>query len=866
MNTEDHAILIGIGHYPEFGDNRSPLHLQGPHNDVDSIRAWLVDPHGGGFPPDTKKIHVVKATAADTAADARPTMSELDKLIGDLDDLATERKNNHQLPLIGRRIYIYMSGHGFSPGRQRACLFTSDAKERLTSNVHATGWINWLQDSGYFREFVLWFDACMNRASFIPPHDPPLPIPTGPNPPLANFVALAAQRPLKAVELPIIQDGGKTHGVFTWTLLEGLRGAAADINGRVTGRSLADWLRNAQSARYDPRDRGDRDVAQEPEVVQEDAGLIFARGVVPPVYEVSLSFPPDAKGKQAQLWAGTPPVVVQSFRVEDTSQQFSLRPSLYLVEVADANLRHGFEVVCPVSVVVEDTGTVVTPSKGDELFQFNVASADPTAEIFIIDSRFSLVDYGLGTLSTPLPPGVFKVKVRIGNAINQRVVLLDQDTHFVDNAVAPQLLATTVPLPQTAATHEFHEEARRLAMDTASMLAPAPGQAVIMAMVRTFSSKDNPVGGVTPPWKGVSVVDAMGRMVFDMEANGERNEGPDAFAFFSIIVEPGSYFLRQRLEGGVAIEQSVIACTGWRTEVYVLRRVVPGTSMVDLRPRISLMMRRPDIRLSDAVNKEDRLVETAKQAMATERRILSRGVDEELMLKAENPVAGIIGGHLLLIERERDAGRDLSMLDTVVTNLRALLGKGHPDVEALALKCADPKLRRVGALTGPPMFQLSWTLLVQGAQKRADLIQSDMWARVHAQAALPPFLIWNTNEDVKAAVRAEIARAVFGNDATDLKVDTPPPLAVTMQPMAAGAMMPAGLAEAMMGAAANFASSDSSDGVSVDAFPGEFAPTHPTRGSSKPTLRASMLTRAARAKAVTMNIPPCALQSMQSGI
>ncbi len=41
--------------------------------------------------------------------------------------------------------------------------------------------------------------------------------------------------------------------------------------------------------------------------MQEDAGLIFARGVAPPRYTVTLTLPPEAAGKPLRLWSGTPP-------------------------------------------------------------------------------------------------------------------------------------------------------------------------------------------------------------------------------------------------------------------------------------------------------------------------------------------------------------------------------------------------------------------------------------------------------------------------------------------------------------------------------------------------------------------------------
>ncbi|MFP3741010.1 hypothetical protein, partial [Burkholderia sp. SIMBA_019] len=79
-------------------------------------------------------------------------------------------------------------------------------------NVHATGWLNWLQDAGYFREFVLWMDCCMNRVSFLQPRDPQLSPVQATDPPAATFVAFAAQRPLKAIEIGIPEDGDKIHG------------------------------------------------------------------------------------------------------------------------------------------------------------------------------------------------------------------------------------------------------------------------------------------------------------------------------------------------------------------------------------------------------------------------------------------------------------------------------------------------------------------------------------------------------------------------------------------------------------------------------------------------------------------------------
>ncbi|MDE2606781.1 MAG: hypothetical protein KGL68_12760 [Burkholderiales bacterium] len=776
MQSDHYAILVGIDRYPQLGPGNTPLDLRGPRNDVAAVRQWLRDPAGGGFADDST-IFEFQAPAGTPPGAAMPTAAQLDDLVARLDQIAQDNKDQGRGRQVGRRIYIYLSGHGFSPGRQRACLFTADAQERLGHNVHATGWLSWLQDSGYFREFVLWVDACMDRAAFLPPHDPPLPLTTSLVPPLANFVAFAAQRPLRAVELPIEEDGGRVHGVFTWTLLEGLRGAAADVNGRVTGRSLADWVRNAMVARYGDAERKDPNVAQEPEVIQEDAGLIFARGLAAPLSTLKLVFPPAAEGRPARIWSGAPPRVVQSFTVAAAGNEVALKPGLYLAEVPDQALRQGFEVLRPGAVQVGDAGVPARACDGSEIFTLSIDPRDPTAEIFVIDSRFSLVDRGVAALGTRLPAGLFKAKVRVGNATRQDVVLLDGDATLPAAAAPPQQVATVLPLPDTAATHEYHEGGRQRALDAARALQAQPGEAVLLCLVRSFSSRDAPVMPARPPWQGMQVFDAQGRLVLDMDHDAQVEAFGDPLAFAVKKLAPGCYFLRQPLDGQGVIEQSLVLAAGWRTEAYMLRRTTAQAQDAEARPRTSVLMGR--LGADPAPLGQERVLEVARQALADERKVLNPELEDLLMQKFDDPVAGIIGGHLLLVERERDPARDLGRLDGVVRRLQGLVGSGHPDVAALALRCADPQLRQPQGLTGPPMFQRSWALLAAAAADQPALVPPAVWARVHALSAMPPFLVWNTADEVKAAARRALAEALFAPEAP---VAAPAPAVPAMGP------------------------------------------------------------------------------------
>jgi uncharacterized caspase-like protein len=788
VNTEDYAIVAGIASYPELGEAGTALDLKGSENDVDAVVAWLTDPAGGHLPPQAgppsdrpvPNIQIVRSSAfkAPTSADdALPTILELEKAIENLDRIAAANKAAGKGQRVGRRLYIYMSGHGFSPARERGCLYAANARERMGHNVHVSGWLAWLQDAGYFREFVLWMDCCMNRMSFLPPRDPPLPPTNVLAPPGPTFIAFAAQRPLKAVEAAIPEDGGIVHGVFTWVLLQGLRGAAADLSGRVTGRSLADWLRNAQAARMDPRDRTDPEVSKEPEIVREDPGLIFARGVPAVNYPVNLSFRRTGDD-EARLWTGAPPRIQAKFKTGANPHNLALRPGLYLVDVPNAGLRQGFEVVGPTSIEVVELGPLVAPAADDTgIFHLDVSPGDPGAEIFIIDHRFSLVESNPGSLLTLLPFGLFKIKTRLGRGLKERIILLDRDRPQLDPSEIVQPLATAAPLDQTSATHEYQIAAARDAAAEARWLKREGHHAALTVMARVWSGPNGALRNAKP-WKGVTVVDVKGKKVLNLAKDSKPNTERDPFAVCTLGVSPGVYFLRQHLEPAASgtrslvLEQSLVIPEGWGLEVHLLRRVTPDSGQLSPLPRLSLIMR--NLENVDEGGWRDRLLETAHQALADERRVLNPELEELLMRKFQDPMAGILGAHLLLIEAERNPGHSLEMLDVVVPNLRRLVGPNHPDVEAISLRCPNKALRRSEPLTDPPMLQRSWKLIVEGCSAQPALVPKRLWRQVQAQGFLPPFLIWVTDKEVQAAFRRELAQATWGSV---LPTSISPPLA-----------------------------------------------------------------------------------------
>lgn len=759
MNEADYAIVVGIARYPALGEGGQPLDLRGPLNDVEAVVAWLTDPAGGNIPNRHPNLQVITSPPAGTASAGRvpsPSIVELEAALYELDRIAQENRAALRGEEVGRRLYIYMSGHGFSPGRERACLYAANARERGGDNVHASGWLAWLQDAGYFREFVLWMDCCMSRMLFLQPRDPPLPPVNASAPPGPTFVAFAAQRPLKAVEAPVPEDGGRVHGLFTWALLEGLRGAAADRHGRVTGRSLADWIRNAQGARLAEADRNDPDVATEPEVVRESPDLVFARGLRRPSYAVSLAFPAAlAQGAEARLWTGCPARIVARFPVSERCVTLSLQPGLYVVDVPAVGLRQGFEVLGPGAVTVAAAGApVAEPAQPDAMYTLAIDPGEPAAELFIVDDRLALVDRAAGSLTTTLPFGVYKLKTRLGRGVREQVILLDRPFVAGDGDALVKPMALAVPLARGVTSSVCHLEAAEAAAREARAVVErkeAPSALSVLARV---------AGGAHPgAWQDVTLADDDGRTIIDLASYRVEQGDDGVVAAATRPVMPGNYVLWH----GKAprIEQSVIVPPGWTVTLHLVREAASGGAGVPSLPRLSVVMRNP-AHVFDGFEQREldearRSIEAALVALADERRVLNAALERFLFANLFDPMAGIVGGHLLLVEAERGRRRDLAPLNTLVRELRGLVGPDHPDVEALSLACPDETLRRKAPVRAPPMLARSWSLLARASWRSKRLVPASVWVRVQASGSLPPFLVWSPEDEVRASFAAELA-------------------------------------------------------------------------------------------------------------
>ncbi len=733
MRSDDFAIVVGLPRSATAVPD-SMAEIRRVAADVAAMRAWLLSPAGGRVAPECLRWMAPEPGAVPGRPRTRPLLAQLEAAVTELEAQSRRHLIAGRGPRVGRRLTLYMSGQACLPGRYRP-----GTPARPGAPLLANAWLAWAQLSGMFHEVVLWLDCGPDNPTYLARREPP-PLAAAALAKGPGMVALAAGRLCRSAMNCPDQALTPAHGALTWALLEGLRGAAADRHGQVTGRSLADWLRHARAARLPAGAAAG--LAREPEVIQADAALLLAEGVTAPHYPVRLRLPPAAQGLPVRLWHGAPARLDPGLGLGQPVLNLALPPGLYLAEVPGAGLRQGFEVTGPTELALEQAGPPVLAEAFGRALPLSLRTADPTLACAVVDHGFALARRGIGGLEARLPFGLYKLRSRQGRTLSDQVLLLDRETTLALGA-APAPAAPTVPdlLP--------------------------PGAAGTRAVLRLTG----------PARQGVSVVDMHGLTVLDLAYDGvplpERPVGED-LASCAIALPPGGYFLRRRLgppRAGAAaatlparpgvppvMEQSLVLVPGWALDV-----VVPPLVPAAVPSPVGMQMRPLGGPAPSA--EQDALVAAMTVALADRRRILTPTLEAALTGRVVDPLAGILAGHLLLLEQEYDPGRDLSALNGLVCQLRQLLGPLHPDVKALALRCPDATLRPARPVPALPMFMRSWRLLVAGSHNQRALLPRRLWERSVARTAQSPFLAWSMDARQRQAVQRELAEATWGTTA-----------------------------------------------------------------------------------------------------
>jgi hypothetical protein len=385
-------------------------------------------------------------------------------------------------------------------------------------------------------------------------------------------------------------------------------------------------------------------------------------------------------------------------------------------------------------------------------FKLTVDTADDGAEVILINSQFERVDRKCGRLvEFVLPEGLYMIKVRAGSRYEERDIDLFAD-HI--EKFAPVAFPTSAPLEGTSKTHEWQ-------LDSAYDESKRPHKTIgagseIYIYCRDWTSElersYRKTGAVVHPATGLTLMDRKGNMLVDFtDPSLPRSSGEDPWSACNVAVNPGIYYLRLETGSDQILQMSVVASANWQTQVFMLQHNY-GTGEHDRRADLSsasVFMERSGkgfySKRRDSVAPDDvnfRLTEIARQALKNDRRIINNDLINMLGDKIRNPMLGIYGAHLLLMDREPNTGS----IQHVVNNLRNYIGSDHPDVEALALKVG---LGSNYIFDMPPMLRRSWNYMLEASVKNPGLVPEDsMVSQISGLLwSEDPWLIWGELQD-----------------------------------------------------------------------------------------------------------------------
>jgi hypothetical protein len=236
-NDKDYAVVVGIDHYRSKSLNT----LEGAINDAEAFYDWLVSEDGGNV-PGGKDGNIAKLLSDD--AGTSPRLDELqDEFIG------LWLKSNKGKKRVGRRLYIFLAGHGASYGFDDICLLPANYSENAKRALNGRLIANIFVESAVFEEVLLFMDCCGDHIDDLNKEGISVTVDTGGAYKVKRCFGYATHFGRKAREKEF--ENGK-HGVFTRALMLGLMGDGDKNAKTATTRALKLFVENKVKQIRDP--------------------------------------------------------------------------------------------------------------------------------------------------------------------------------------------------------------------------------------------------------------------------------------------------------------------------------------------------------------------------------------------------------------------------------------------------------------------------------------------------------------------------------------------------------------------------------------------------------------------------------------
>jgi hypothetical protein len=245
MNSEDYAIVVAISTYQVFDP------LSSPEIDAVKFREWLTSPQGGQLPPGN--IAYISSSQFHPPNSAPGSVDVAQPRLDDV-DIAFKKHvvaaNSTQRHRVGRRLYIFLSGHGITPGRSAtpdlddtALLMANADLVSLGFHIPGHPYAEWFRTAGAFDELVLFMDCCRDDAGTTAPRNCPFGELKGNRNKVKRFYASATQWGQAAWEDVLEPPSPQKRSFFSFAVLEALNNGICDELGRLTCNVLAGYVK-----------------------------------------------------------------------------------------------------------------------------------------------------------------------------------------------------------------------------------------------------------------------------------------------------------------------------------------------------------------------------------------------------------------------------------------------------------------------------------------------------------------------------------------------------------------------------------------------------------------------------------------------
>ena len=398
-------------------------------------------------------------------------------------------------------------------------------------------------------------------------------------------------------------------------------------------------------------------------------------------------------------------------------------------------------------------------------FDVTVESADPLAELTIVDARYKTLARGFGELVCKLPAGLYVARSRSGEKTEQKMVRVSDRAEVVRFDMRGELRSS-------APVDESFDHARDVIINASPRVAQDANAWVVLALRHAIGTETTPAFLPVHSTAGFELLSRTSTTPIEF-AGYPLTQTPSGHWAIALRVAEGWYELQIPGDEGSHIRLSLYAGAEFSPTVFVELR---ASRTEGLRPDLDRLLVSYDRQKAEMFRDDDRMraIELARRSLVVGRNSLTPALMKILYKqKFADPMLGLFAAYLLLNDPKGE-----EHFEEVVRNTGEIFEyPQHPDlVIARALGRQKGWLKNESLLPGdreplvaPPLLRASWDGMLELKDRSGEVVASDYWRGIAATLSRSNvWVLWRpsstgTGRSEAASLRrpSESANALF---------------------------------------------------------------------------------------------------------